>query len=41
MENTANAYKDTPGKLNNSSKPAQAKFQMGNWAFPEERKIQV
>lgn len=37
MENTATTYKDTLGKLNNSSKLARAKFQMGNWAFSEEK----
>lgn len=41
MENIATTYKDTLGKLNNSSKLVQAKFQMDNWAFPEEQKIQI
>lgn len=30
--------KNTPGKLNNSSKPAQGTFQIGNWACPEEQR---
>lgn len=40
MKNIAITYKDSPGKLNNSSKPAQAKFQIGNRSCPEQKKIQ-
>lgn len=37
MKNIAITYKDTPGKLNSSSKPDQAKFQVGNKACPEQK----